>query len=117
MTIKAADLVCRCCGRGANLVASRLLVALNRIEADFGKPLTITSGFRCVKHNEEVHGAPHSAHLSGEAADIACPDGALKLWMTDTKLRIYDIWAEDYWVTPNWLHIQVRPAHTRVFAP
>ncbi|MES2347874.1 MAG: D-Ala-D-Ala carboxypeptidase family metallohydrolase [Pseudomonadota bacterium] len=117
MTITAAQLVCRCCGRGAELVASRLLTALNRIEADFGPPLTVTSGYRCAKHNAEVGGSKHSAHLSGEAADISDRTGALKLWMTEDMLAIYGLWAEDYWATPNWLHIQVRPAHRRIFAP
>ncbi len=117
MTITAAQLVCRCCGRGANLVAPRLLTALNRIEADFGHPMTITSGYRCPKHNAEVGGSKHSAHLSGEAADLADPAGDLKKWMTADMLAIYDLWAEDYWCTLSWLHVQVRPAHHRIFQP
>ena len=41
----------------------------------YGKPMQITSGCRCVKHNRNVGGAANSAHISGMAADIATPTG------------------------------------------
>lgn len=33
-------------------------------------PIHITSGFRCVRHNQEVDGKHGSYHLIGKAADI-----------------------------------------------
>ena len=41
----------------------------------YGKPIRITSGCRCIKHNRNVGGASNSAHLEGKAADIATPTG------------------------------------------
>ena len=37
-----------------------------------GKPITITSGFRCHKLNKLVGGAENSQHKSGEAVDFWC---------------------------------------------
>lgn len=37
-----------------------------------GIPFSITSGFRTVDHNNDVGGVIDSAHLTGNAADIAC---------------------------------------------
>ena len=36
-------------------------------------PIHINSGFRCLALNKRVGGASNSAHLSGLAADIVCP--------------------------------------------
>jgi len=43
---------------------------LEPLRAEFGKPITIISGWRSKEHNEAVGGAPESQHLSGKAADI-----------------------------------------------
>lgn len=40
-----------------------------------GKPLSITSGFRCNRHNKAVGGAEQSFHTLGMAADVSCPAG------------------------------------------
>lgn len=37
-------------------------------------PILINSGYRCPELNEAVGGATNSAHLSGAAADIVCPE-------------------------------------------
>lgn len=39
-----------------------------------GIPFIVTSGYRCEKHNKEIHGKKDSAHLRGYAADIFCND-------------------------------------------
>ncbi len=36
----------------------------------YGKPVTVTSGYRCAELNALVGGAPSSQHLAGQAADI-----------------------------------------------
>lgn len=37
----------------------------------FNKPVTINSGYRCLKHNKDVGGVTNSRHTQGRAADIA----------------------------------------------
>lgn len=40
----------------------------------FGGPVVVNSGYRCLKHNLEVGGAVNSQHMKGEAADVCCAD-------------------------------------------
>lgn len=43
---------------------------LDPIRKAWGKPIGVNSGYRCLRLNEAVGGAPTSQHLKGEAADI-----------------------------------------------
>lgn len=47
-----------------------LFEAFDNLREAWGKPLPISSGYRCVKHNKDIGGAPISAHLFGLALDI-----------------------------------------------
>lgn len=74
---KARELACPCCGECE--VDAKLLQLLEDIRhASKDKPLHINSGYRCLKHNQEVNGARNSQHRFGKAADIwsegATPD-------------------------------------------
>jgi uncharacterized protein YcbK (DUF882 family) len=48
----------------------RLVQTLNHIQAHYGRPVVVTSGFRDARHNRRVGGASESKHMSCEAADI-----------------------------------------------
>lgn len=48
----------------------KLVGLLKNAERHFGKRIVVTSGFRDLAHNTRVGGAPHSQHLSCNAADI-----------------------------------------------
>jgi zinc D-Ala-D-Ala carboxypeptidase len=48
-----------------------LLEEVRRIRG--GKPIQVTSGYRCPALNAAVGGVPDSAHLLGCAADFLCP--------------------------------------------
>jgi uncharacterized protein YcbK (DUF882 family) len=37
-----------------------------------GRPLIVTSGFRCASHNTAIGGASSSLHIGGLAADVQC---------------------------------------------
>lgn len=62
--------------KGANCCAQtpideQLVEYLQKIRDRFGKPVYISSGYRCEKHNAKVAGAaPKSKHIDGMAADI-----------------------------------------------
>jgi uncharacterized protein YcbK (DUF882 family) len=43
---------------------------LQPIRDAYGKPIKVSSGYRCLKLNEKVGGAVNSQHVKGEAADI-----------------------------------------------
>ena len=67
-----------------------LISALDKIREQYGKPITVTSGYRCPELNRAVGGAvnpdgtPKSQHCKGEAADIVGENKA------ETK-KIFDI--------------------------
>lgn len=58
------------CGCGETLHDPALSQYLQQIRDHFGKPLVVTSGYRCKKHNEAVGGVSGSLHTKGQAADF-----------------------------------------------
>ena len=66
---KVRELRCRD-GSDTVMVDETLTVVLQCIREHFGKPVTITSGYRTAVHNAAVGGAKSSQHLLGRAADI-----------------------------------------------
>lgn len=73
----------------------------------------ISSGYRPGKYNQNF--AQKSAHLSGEAVDIIDVKGELKAKVTPDLLEQFNLYAEDFSKTPTWLHLQTRPASSRIF--
>lgn len=51
-------------------VAALVDNVLDPLREAWGKPLTVTSGYRCPVLNKAVSGVANSQHLLGEAADI-----------------------------------------------
>jgi uncharacterized protein YcbK (DUF882 family) len=49
---------------------SNLMSKLKGVEAHFGRPVIVTSGYRDPEHNHEIGGTRESLHMSCEAADI-----------------------------------------------
>ena len=63
------EFACGCCGKCDILY--EVWWACQLLRCEFGKPLTVHSGYRCARHNQAVGGKPESDHLSGFAADIS----------------------------------------------
>lgn len=57
-------------GSDVVMIDESLVVLLQCIREHFGKPITITSGYRTGTHNTAVGGSRSSQHLLGKAADI-----------------------------------------------
>ena len=63
---------CPCgCGKGPT---NELLYRLDECREFAGVPFIVTSGPRCPAYNDKIKGAKYSAHMDGDAADIAAPD-------------------------------------------
>lgn len=58
------------CGCGFDTVDVELIPVVQDLRDHFNKPISITSGCRCVKYNKRVGGAKHSKHMISRAADI-----------------------------------------------
>ena len=61
-------------GTDTILIDEGLVVLLQCIREHFGKPVTITSGYRTASHNTRVGGSRSSQHLLGRAADFYVED-------------------------------------------
>ena len=61
-------------GTDTILIDEGLVVLLQCIREHFGKPVTITSGYRTASHNTRVGGSKSSQHLLGRAAVILVQD-------------------------------------------
>jgi hypothetical protein len=89
---------CRCCG--CVKLSGRLVRMLEELRAALGRPLVITSGYRCERHNAAVGGARRSLHLMGRAADMlyrpqaASPEAArgelLKIKDVSSRIGFYE---------------------------
>lgn len=93
---------------------------LQPIRDKWGKPIKVTSGYRCLKLNTKVGGSKTSDHLVGAAADIKVKSGTnKKLW--DLIMKMINsgeitcrqlIWEYGTKQNPNWIHISVNnPQH------
>lgn len=64
------------CGCGIGIMQPRFIERLQELRDEWGKPIMITSGLRCIAHNIASSGSKKSRHLIGAAADIAIDSSA-----------------------------------------
>ena len=78
------------------MMSEDLILILESVRNELGKPVVITSGYRTPAHNEKVGGKPNSSHLKGLAADIACKDSRYRFEtckrINGTRYRPYRYW-------------------------
>lgn len=98
-----------------------LLDRVNKIRAEWGKPMTVTSGLRTMEDHLKIYAAKgitdpakipmKSKHLYGQAVDIYDPNKELQAWCKANENLLEDaqLWMEDFSATPNWCHFQILP--------
>lgn len=88
---------------------------LDPLREAWGKPIMVTSGYRCAALNKAVGGVPTSMHLSGHAADIttgnAVDNRRLYQLAQDLKLPCFELIGKKY--DFKWLHISYNPERTK----
>ena len=97
-----------------------LLSKLDIVRFEWGKPLTISSGYRPGRFNQVAGGAKNSAHLSCEAVDVVDATGDLADFLSnEERLKIYGLYLENPARTPGWCHLQTRATKSgnRIFNP
>ena len=66
-----SELACSCCGK--NEMTQETVDALQALRESIGKPLKLSSAYRCPKHNSKVSSTGKSGpHTTGKAIDIVC---------------------------------------------
>jgi zinc D-Ala-D-Ala carboxypeptidase len=63
-----AEMQCHHCG--LCLMQDKFMENLQALRKEWGRSITVTSGYRCKTHNQAVGGKPSSQHLAGNAADL-----------------------------------------------
>jgi uncharacterized protein YcbK (DUF882 family) len=68
-----SEMACQHCG--ATNMDPEFMNALDSLREAYGKPLAVTSGYRCPEHPIEARKAHAGAHTTGKAADLAVDRG------------------------------------------
>jgi hypothetical protein len=89
---------------------------LDPLREAYGKPIIVTSGYRCARLNKVVGGAPSSQHVKGEAADIRSvqdtPEENKKLYDLIVKLKLpFDQLINEHGY--DWVHVSFGARHRR----
>lgn len=89
---------------------------LDPLREAYGKPLIVTSGFRCEKLNKAVKGSSTSQHRFGQAADIRSKEDTKsenkKIFDLAQELNLpFDQLIDEY--DYNWVHISYSPRNRR----
>lgn len=91
---------------------------LDPLREAYGKPITVTSGYRCPALNKAVGGSATSDHMKGQAADITVGNRKenKRLFYLVQELRLpFDqlIWEKGGSDGPDWVHISYREGNNR----
>lgn len=83
-------------------------MVLDPLRRLYGKPIVITSGYRCQELNKKVGGVANSWHTQGNAADIhvASLTEATKIFSNLQKIPSVDTALFERSTTGQWLHVQ-----------
>ena len=68
--------------------------------------MSISSGYRCPKHNAKIGGAKASMHREGKAIDIADFKQELQQWVLANTdfIKSLGLQCEDFKFTKTWCH-------------
>lgn len=88
-------------------IAALVDKVLDPLREAWGKPITVTSGYRCPELNKAVGGVSTSMHLTGHAADISAGNSIdnrrLYQLAQDLGLPYFELIGKKY--DFGWLHI------------
>ncbi len=88
---------------------------LDPLREKYGKPVYVSSGYRCRQLNRNVGGVTGSQHVKGEAADIYSGEGVMENYMLGRlivalgnfdKVIFENVGRHDLY--PEWIHVSWR---------
>ena len=77
------DFKCKC-GCGTNHMRYTFIDLLDEIRTAIGRPMIITSGYRCEEYDHKFGGKGN--HTTGLAADIHTPDGSMRFKLIEQSM-------------------------------
>ena len=109
------EIQCRCLCKSDH-ISHEIMELADKIREEYGFPIKVNSGVRCLEHNTEVGGAPQSFHIAMpkrgllcEALDIS-PIHATKENVFELLQAVFQITGEIYGVIRygRWIHVDHR---------
>lgn len=90
---------------------------LDPLHEKYGRPIHVSSGYRCPRLNKAVGGSQTSQHVKGEAADIYVtrPKEMAELFSLIYYTLPFDqlIWEKGNDESPAWIHVSYREGDNR----
>jgi len=106
VAIKLSSLECQCkCDSDLchfTILDQHMLNAWKGLRMEWGRPIGVTSVFRCQSHNAAVGGVNKSYHTTGSAIDLAKPEG--DTWLFEELVMKYFSFVKVY---KNFIHAHV----------
>ena len=78
------EFACKCCGESK--MDEHFIAQLTAVRQVANIPFVIVSGYRCTKHNQEVHSFTEN-HVKGMAADIRCITSADRFKIINAAIK------------------------------
>ena len=106
---KHSEFACKCgkyCNGYPTEMKQIVVDVADRIREHFGKPVIVSSGIRCPKHNKNVGGVSNSRHLYGKAMDICVqgvPSSTLLAYIKQQPEIAYT-----YAIDGNYCHMDIK---------
>jgi zinc D-Ala-D-Ala carboxypeptidase len=82
------EFACRCGACDGGQMDAGFIARLQELRTFYGKPMIITSGYRCLAHNQKTGGAKDSWHMKGRAADIQCGWGGERYRLLELAMML-----------------------------
>lgn len=106
------EFYCKCNVCSDQLISLDMVDRLQEIRNYIGRPIEITSGYRCLRHNKSIGGAARSYHLHGTAADWR-----VKGFTGEQLAEIAEKFFNGIGVAETWIHTDTRMEQTRWHYP
>lgn len=108
---RVKDFMCNCGSCDHNVISIDLIDKLNRLRHKIGRPIYVTSAYRCKDHNNLIGGKSQSKHLIGIAADITVVDRQLYDKLVKEASRLFN--GIGVYKDKNFLHVDIRKKKAR----
>lgn len=86
---------------------------LDKVREWYGKPITVTSGYRSFNLNNAINGSKTSQHSKGQAADIvgqsSVDNASLFNYIKNNLAFDQLIWEKGDDLNPAWVHVSFSP--------
>jgi uncharacterized protein YcbK (DUF882 family) len=105
---RAKEFACKCGICLRQKINEKLIEKLEQVRELYGKPINVTSGFRCERHQQNLRGSGlptsvgPSQHEYGQAADITGSD-------LPALLKAVDAVFTSYGIANTFIHVDIRP--------